>query len=229
MRVLVVEDELPVSHWIGSKLHSHGHHCKLSDNGKQALQLIRDEVFDVILLDNMLPEMNGIDVLTHLAGTPHPPVLILSANDQISDRIRGLKAGADDYLGKPFDFIELLLRLERLHDRTLKVPTHQKISIGYVTINLDKQEVCRHGKKVLLTGKEFKILQVLAEYRGKTVTRNMLLEKVWGYHFDPQTNILDVHLSKLRNKLNGSKDEPPIIRTIRSVGYALGYSECQSA
>jgi two-component system OmpR family response regulator len=228
MRVLVVEDELPVSHWISSKLHSHGHHCKLADNGKQALKLIKNEVFDVVLLDNMLPEMNGIEVLTHLADTPHPPVLILSANDQISDRIRGLKAGADDYLGKPFDFIELLLRLERLYDRTLKMSVSQEIRIGKVTINLERQEVTRNGKKVLLTAKEFKLLQVLAEHQGKTVTRNMLLEKVWGYHFDPQTNILDVHLSKLRNKLNSSKEEQPIIRTIRSVGYALGCSECQS-
>ncbi|MCE0495918.1 response regulator transcription factor [Vibrio salinus] len=222
MRVLVVEDELPVSHWISSKLHSYGHNCKLSDNGKQALNLIKNEVFDVVLLDNMLPEMNGIDVLNQLVDTPHPPILILSANDQISDRIHGLKAGADDYMGKPFDFIELLLRLERLHDRTTKIQNTHDIHVSNVVINLEKRNVTLGGKKVLLTGKEFELLQVLAEHKGKAVTRNMLLERVWGYQFDPQTNILDVHMSKLRNKLNINKEETPIIRTIRSVGYALG-------
>ncbi len=222
MRVLVVEDEIPVSHWISSKLHTSGHRCKLCGNGREALKLIRSEVFDAVVLDNMLPEMNGIDVLQHLSDTPHPPVLILSANDQISDRIEGLKAGADDYLGKPFDFTELLLRLERLHQRSSAHSQVQQVSIGCVNIDLNNHVVTREGKNIPLTGKEFKLLQVLTEHRGKAVTRNMLLERVWGYHFDPQTNILDVHLSKLRNKLNSSKDEQPIIRTIRSVGYALG-------
>ncbi|MZI92879.1 response regulator [Vibrio sp. CAIM 722] len=222
MRVLVVEDEIPVSHWISSKLHSHGHNCKLSANGKQALDLIQNEVFDAVVLDNMLPEMTGIEVLQQLSDGSHPPILILSANDQISDRINGLKAGADDYLGKPFDFTELLLRLERLYARTHKNSTSSALKIGSVSIDLEEQEVTRDGKKILLTSKEFKLLQVLAEHKGKAVTRNMLLERVWGYHFDPQTNILDVHLSKLRNKLNSSHDEQPIIKTIRSVGYSLG-------
>ncbi|WPC75679.1 MULTISPECIES: response regulator transcription factor [Vibrio] len=222
MRVLIVEDEIPVSHWISSKLQSNGHTCKLSDNGAQALALIQNEVFDVVVLDNMLPEMTGIEVLNNLQNTPHPPVLILSANDQTSDRILGLKSGADDYLGKPFDFTELLLRLERLYHRSQKITSQHTTQIGSVNIDVEQQKVTRNGKNVLLTSKEFKLLQVLLEHRGKTVTRNMLLERVWGYNFDPQTNILDVHLSKLRNKLNSNEDAEPLIRTIRSKGYSLG-------
>ncbi|MBU1296461.1 response regulator transcription factor [Marinomonas polaris] len=221
MRILVVEDDASVSHWISSKLHVSGHICKLVDNGEDALKLIKKEVFDVILLDRVLPKLDGIQLLGLLGNTPHPPILILSANDQISDRIEGLRAGADDYLGKPFDFTELLLRLERLYFRTKKVASSNLIKIKDMMINLELHEVTRSGQKIDLTNKEFKLLYVLAEHPGQTVTRSMLLEKAWGYHFDPQTNILDVHLSKLRHKLDGGSNNP-IIRTIRSVGYALG-------
>ncbi|MGO2356207.1 MAG: response regulator transcription factor, partial [Marinomonas foliarum] len=175
----------------------------------------------VILLDRSLPKLDGIQLLRLLESIPHPPILILSANDQISDRIEGLRAGADDYLGKPFDFTELLLRLERLYFRTKSVASSNLIKIKDMMINLELHEVTRSGKKIDLTNKEFKLLYVLAEHPGQTVTRSMLLEKAWGYHFDPQTNILDVHLSKLRHKLDGGSKNP-IIRTIRSVGYALG-------
>lgn len=221
MRILVVEDDASVSHWISSKLHMSGHICKLVDNGEDALKLIKKEVFDVILLDRSLPKLDGIQLLRLLESIPHPPILILSANDQISDRIEGLRAGADDYLGKPFDFTELLLRLERLYFRTKSVASSNLIKIKDMMINLELHEVTRSGKKIDLTNKEFKLLYVLAEHPGQTVTRSMLLEKAWGYHFDPQTNILDVHLSKLRHKLDGGSKNP-IIRTIRSVGYALG-------
>ncbi|MBJ7536149.1 response regulator transcription factor [Marinomonas transparens] len=221
MRILIVEDDVSVSHWINSKLHASGHSCKLVDNGEDALKFIKNEVFDVILLDRILPKVDGIEVLNTLGSDPHPPVLILSANDQISDRIEGLKAGADDYLGKPFDFTELLLRLERLYCRTKKVASSNLIKIKDMMINLELHEVTRSGERIDLTNKEFKLLYVLAEHPGQTVTRSMLLEKAWGYQFDPQTNVLDVHLSKLRNKLDGGSKNP-IIRTIRSVGYALG-------
>ncbi|ETX09921.1 transcriptional regulator [Marinomonas ushuaiensis DSM 15871] len=222
MRVLIVEDDASVSHWISSKLHKSGHSCKLVDNGKDALKLIKEEVFDVILLDRIIPIIDGIQLLGMLDSTPHPPILILSANDQISDRIEGLKAGADDYLGKPFDFTELLLRLERLYFRTKKVTTSSNlIKIKDIMIDLELHEVTRSGLRIDLTNKEFKLLYVLAEHPGQTVTRSMLLEKAWGYHFDPQTNVLDVHLSKLRQKLDGDSKKP-IIRTIRSVGYAIG-------
>ncbi|SDI85659.1 two-component system, OmpR family, response regulator [Pseudomonas flavescens] len=221
MRVLVVEDDVAVSHWISSKLHASGHNCKMVDNGEGALQIIQTEAFDVVVLDRILPKMDGIEVLTRLNGRSHPPILILSANDQTSDRIEGLRAGADDYLGKPFDFTELLLRLELLIRRRPQAQSGESLHIEDLRIDLGRREVSRSGQRIDLTDKEFKLLQVLAENRGQTVTRSMLLEKVWGYHFDPQTNLIDVHLSKLRNKID--KDfKPALLRTIRAIGYVLG-------
>ena len=221
MRVLVVEDDASVGHWISSKLHASGHNCKMVDNGEGALQIIQSEAFDVVVLDRILPKMDGIEVLSRLNGRSHPPILILSANDQTADRIEGLRAGADDYLGKPFDFTELLLRLELLTRRRPSAHTDDNLQIADLHIDFNRREVSRRGQRIDLTDKEFKLLQVLAENRGQTVTRSMLLEKVWGYHFDPQTNLIDVHLSKLRNKID--KDfTPALLRTIRAIGYVLG-------
>jgi two-component system OmpR family response regulator len=221
MRILVVEDDASVGHWISSKLHASGHNCKITDNGEGALLLIKNEAFDVVVLDRILPKMDGLEVLTHLKDCSRPPVLILSANDQTADRIEGLRAGADDYLGKPFDFTELLLRLELLTRRHALAQSSDNLQIEDLRIDLGRREVSRRGQHIDLTDKEFKLLQVLAENRGQTVTRSMLLEKVWGYHFDPQTNLIDVHLSKLRNKID--KDfTPALLRTIRAIGYVLG-------
>ncbi|TBU90021.1 response regulator transcription factor [Phytopseudomonas dryadis] len=221
MRVLVIEDDVSVGHWISSKLQASGHNCRMVDNGEGALQMIQNEAFDVVVLDRILPKMDGIEVLTRLHGRPHPPILILSANDQTADRIEGLRAGADDYLGKPFDFTELLLRLELLTRRRPQMQAGESLHIEDLCIDLGRREVSRSGQRIDLTDKEFKLLQVLAEHRGQTVTRSMLLEKVWGYHFDPQTNLIDVHLSKLRNKID--KDfKPALLRTIRAIGYVLG-------
>lgn len=221
MRVLVVEDDSSVSHWLGSKLHAYGHNCRLIDNGEGALQILKNEAFDVVILDRMLPRMDGIEVLNRLHGVARPPILILSANDQSSDRVEGLRAGADDYLGKPFDFTELLLRLELLARRHNQTAQEDCIQVEDMQIDLTRREVTRAGKRIDLTDKEFKLLQVLAEHVGQTVTRGMLLEKVWGYHFDPQTNLIDVHLSKLRNKLDKGF-ERAMIRTVRAIGYVFG-------
>lgn len=221
MRVLVVEDDISVSHWLGSKLHACGHNCRLIDNGEGALRMIRDEAFDVVILDRMLPAMDGIEVLSQLHGQPRPPILILSANDQVSDRVEGLRAGADDYLGKPFDFTELLLRLELLARRRQHTTAEDRLQIEDLSIDLNRREVTRAGQRIDLTDKEFKLLQVLTEHLGQTVTRGMLLEKVWGYHFDPQTNLIDVHLSRLRNKIDKGFARQ-LIRTVRAIGYVLG-------
>ncbi|TBU95561.1 response regulator transcription factor [Stutzerimonas kirkiae] len=221
MRVLVVEDDASVSHWIGSKLHASGHNFRLADDGEGALQMIQNEAFDVVILDRVLPRMDGIELLNRLNGRARPPILVLSANDQIADRVEGLRAGADDYLGKPFDFTELLLRLELLAKRNTHLQQDERLHIEDLCIDLNRREVQRNGNSIDLTDKEFKLLQVLAEHQGQTVTRAMLLEKVWGYHFDPQTNLIDVHLSKLRNKIDKGF-ERPLIRTIRAIGYVLG-------
>ena len=222
MRVLVVEDDPNVGHWLSSKLHSSGHTCRTIDNGETALEMIQNEAFDVVVLDRGLPKLSGIEVLRRLAGKAYPPVLILSANDQPSERVEGLQAGAQDYLGKPFNFTELLLRLDLLVSRNhFSTTKKNQIYVSDLFIDLSRREVSRNGKLINLTDKEFKLLQVLAERHGQTVTRSMLLEKVWGYHFDPQTNLIDVHLSKLRTKIDKGFDKA-LIRTVRAIGYVLG-------
>lgn len=221
MRVLVVEDDDHVRHWLGCKLRACGHACRLVETGECALRSIREEVFDVVLMDRMLPAMTGLDVLTELNGQPHPPVMILSALDGPEDRVDGLRAGAEDYLGKPFHFTELLVRLEILaRRRAAQAAEDGRLAADDLTLDTVTREVRRAGRKVELTDKEFRLLAVLMTHRGQTVPRAMLLEKVWGYTFDPQTNLIDVHMSKLRTKIDKDFDRP-LIKTIRSVGYVL--------
>lgn len=221
MRILVVEDDASVSHWLSSKLHSCGHDCRLVGDGEGALQMIRQEAFDVVVLDRILPKIDGIEVLNRLHGEPRPPVLILSANDATSDRVDGLRAGAEDYLGKPFDFTELLLRLEIMARRRSPGSTEGLIIIQDLQLDIALRKVTRGGATIDLTDKEFRLLHLLAEHTGQTVTRAMVLERVWGYHFDPQTNLIDVHMSKLRSKIDKGY-AVPLLRTIRSTGYVLG-------
>lgn len=221
MRVLIVEDDPRVRHWLGTKLQQNGHDCRLTDTGEQALELIRDEAFDAVLLDRMLPGIDGIGVLRALAD-PHPPVMVLSAVDQPCDRVEGLRAGAGDYLGKPFDFTELLLRLEGLAKwRALPAEADWITRLEDLCIDWRARRVSRGGQPIDLTEKEFALLQVLATNVGRTVTRAMLLEKVWGYQFDPQTNLIDVHVSKLRSKIDRNFSRS-LLRTVRAVGYVLG-------
>ncbi|THF67237.1 response regulator transcription factor [Pseudothauera nasutitermitis] len=222
MRVLIVEDDPQVSYWLGCKLQGCGHGCRLVDSGEQALEIMASEAFDAVLLDRMLPGMDGIEVLRAMRGRSHPPVMILSAVDESGDRVEGLRAGAEDYLGKPFDFTELLLRLEGLVRRCGVLPDDEKVLVlDDLVIDLRQRRVTRGGEAIDLTEKEFALLQVLAENLGRTVTRAMLLEKVWGYQFDPQTNLIDVHVSKLRGKIDRNFPRT-LLRTVRSVGYALG-------
>jgi len=220
MNVLIVEDDPQLGGWLHRKLQLAGHHSTLVDSGNSALSLVACGSFDAIVLDRMLPDIDGLDVLHALHGQQHPPVMVLSAVDAASDRVAGLRAGAEDYLGKPFNFTELLVRLEILVRRCL--PDHsQQQQIGELLINYRARKVSRAGLAIELTEKEFDLLCVLAETPGKTVSRSVLLEKVWGYQFDPQTNLIDVHVSKLRSKLD-RQFATPLLRTIRSVGYALG-------
>lgn len=222
MRILIVEDDPRVSHWLSIKLKGSGHGCRVVDNGEDALQLMSVEAFDVVVLDRMLPGIDGIQVLKNLRQRSHPPVMVLSAVDQPGDRVEGLRAGAEDYLGKPFDFTELLLRLEGLVRRRQAAGENDRVlQLDELTIDLRQRRVMRGEQRIVLTEKEFELLRVLAENLGRTVTRAMLLEKVWGYQFDPQTNLIDVHVSKLRNKIERG-DSRSLLRTVRAVGYVLG-------
>lgn len=222
VRVLIVEDDARVSYWLSCRLQDCGHNCRLVESGECALELVGREAFDAMLIDRMLPGMSGIDVLHALQGKPHPPAMVLSAVDQPADRVEGLRAGAMDYLGKPFDFNELLLRLEGLVRRQASAGLASPV-LQIEDLNIDRQsrQVSRAGQRIELTEKEYALLLVLAESPGRTVTRAMLLEKVWGYQFDPQTNLIDVHMSKLRAKIDRNHAHA-LLRTVRAVGYALG-------
>lgn len=221
MRVLLAEDDSKVSYWLGSKLQASGHRCHLVDNGESALLALESEAFDVVILDRMMPRLGGLEVLRQLRGKSHPPVIVLSAVDQPSDRVEGLRAGASDYLGKPFHFTELLVRIELLARRHLpQEGDPHTLGAGDLVMDLVARSVTRQDQPIDLTEKEFKLLQVLLEHKGQTVTRSMLLEHVWGYTFDPQTNLIDVHMSKLRHKIDKGYARP-LLRTIRAAGYVL--------
>ncbi|MFT4190925.1 MAG: response regulator transcription factor [Comamonas sp.] len=222
MRILLVEDDSKVSDWLGSKLQAQGHVCVPVDSGEAALQAIVEQAFDIIILDRMLPGIDGIEVLERLRGQPHPPVIILSTIDQPSERVAGLRAGAEDYLGKPFEFAELLVRMELLVRRAGPAPgPAAQLVIQDLRIDLIQRQVARAGQRIDLTDKEFSLLRTLAEHAGQTVPRGMLLEKVWGLQFDPQTNLIDVHVSKLRAKIDKGF-ATPLLRTVRATGYVLG-------
>ncbi|MCK9511356.1 MAG: response regulator transcription factor [Pigmentiphaga sp.] len=222
MRILIVEDDSKVSYWLVSKLQACGHQCTLVDNGRLALDTVAREAFDVMVLDRMLPVMDGMEVLAHLRDRRRPSILVLSAVDQPDDRVAGLRAGADDYLGKPFHFSELLARLDVLARRGASAAELRVLNLRDLSMDVLQREVRRGGQRLDLTDKEFQLLRVLLEHSGQVVTRSMLLQKVWGYEFDPQTNLIDVHVSKLRAKLDDKRFGAPLLRTVRSVGYALG-------
>ncbi|MDQ8034715.1 DNA-binding response regulator [Bordetella genomosp. 1] len=222
MRILLVEDDSKVSYWLTHKFQSSGHHCSPVDCGEDALSLLNSEAFDIIVLDRMLPGIDGLEVLRRLSGRPHPPIIILSAVDQASQRVEGLRAGAQDYLGKPFDFHELLVRMELLIRRSDDAQHGgTQLCVDDLQIDLVRRKVTRSGRPITLTDKEFLLLSTLAEHAGQTVPRDMLLEKVWGLQFDPRTNLIDVHVSKLRSKID--KDfTRPLLKTVRAAGYVLG-------
>ncbi|NIF21515.1 MULTISPECIES: response regulator transcription factor [Pantoea] len=222
MRVLVVDDDSTLCHWLGDKLHSHGHSFRLIHDGTEALQAIEQEVYDVVLLDRMLPGMDGFSVLRALHDRPHPPVMLLSALDRDVDRVMGLELGAEDYLGKPFNMSELCLRLEIIVGRDKRLHKQsQVLTFADLTVDCIQRSAWRGGKRIELTDKEIKVLMLLMEHPGKIISRTLLLERVWGYQFDPQTNLIDVHLSKLRAKIDKGFSLP-LIKTLRSVGYCLG-------
>ena len=221
MRILLIEDDSKVSYWLASKFQNSGHHCVPVDSCERALNTLDQQAFDIVVLDRMLSGMDGMEVLRRMHGRPHPPVIILSAVDQAFDRVEGLRAGAQDYVGKPFDFPELMVRMELLVQRNDEAPrTTACLNVRDLQIDLMRRKVTRSGRDISLTDKEFLLLRTLAEHAGQTVPRGMLLEKVWGLQFDPQTNLIDVHVSKLRSKID--KDfAQPLLKTVRAMGYTL--------
>jgi two-component system OmpR family response regulator len=222
MRVLVVEDDKDVAGFVVKGLKEAGHLVEHADNGRDGLFIAASQEFDAIILDRMLPGgVDGLRVLETLRGQKNEtPVLFLSAMAQVDDRVRGLKAGGDDYLTKPFAFSELLARVEALARRTRASGPETKLQVGDLEMDLLSRTVRRRGQKVDLQPREFRLLEYLMRHAGQVVTRTMLLEGVWDYHFDPQTNVIDVHVSRLRQKIDKPFDAP-LLHTVRSAGYML--------
>jgi two-component system OmpR family response regulator len=222
MRILLVEDDKDVGGFVAKGLREAGHVVEHADNGRDGLFLAASENFDAIILDRMLPGgVDGLRLLETLrTQNNHTPVLFLSALAQVDDRIRGLKAGGDDYLTKPFVFAELLARVEALARRSKNEGPQTKLTVADLEMDLLARSVRRAGQKIDLQPREFRLLEYLMRHAGQVVTRTMLLEGVWDYHFDPQTNVIDVHVSRLRQKV----DKPfatALIQTIRNAGYML--------
>ncbi|BAK83692.1 DNA-binding response regulator [Komagataeibacter medellinensis] len=223
MHILVVEDDPTVRNFVAKGLKEAGHLVELTDNGKDGLFMAVSEKFDLIILDRMLPGgIDGVRLLeTIRAQNNATPVLLLSALADVDDRVQGLKAGGDDYVTKPFAFSELLARVEALGRRgRTEVAPQTKLELADLEIDLLSRTVRRAGQKIDLQPREFRLLEYLTRHAGQVVTRTMLLEGVWDYHFDPQTNVIDVHVSRLRQKV----DKPfgtPLIHTIRNAGYML--------
>lgn len=222
MRILLVEDDPEVARFVAKGLRESGHVVDSVDNGRDGLFLAASEAYDVIVLDRMLPAgMDGVRLVETLRATgSRVPVLFLSAMAQVDERVRGLKAGGDDYLTKPFAFAELLARIEALGRRPRGEAPLTRLAIGDLEMDLLARSVRRAGQVIELKPREFRLLEVLLRHAGQVVTRTMLLEAVWDYHFDPQTNVIDVHVSRLRQKVDKGFAYP-LIHTVRNAGYMV--------
>lgn len=224
MRILVIEDDPQVLSYLCKGLQEKGHTVDQAGDGREGLFMATTETYDVIILDRMLPKLDGLTLLKTLRGSGNTvPVLILSALGEVDDRVVGLKSGGDDYLVKPFSFEELHARVEVLSRRNQAGAASEEptlLSCGKVTLNLLSRKVTMDGAPIDLQPREFRLLAYLIRHKGQVVTRTMLLENVWDYHFDPQTNVIDVHISRLRRKLE-QEGQPPFIRTVRGAGYVI--------
>ncbi|GLQ98276.1 response regulator transcription factor [Dyella mobilis] len=222
MQCLLIEDDIQTARFVHDALLRAGHEVTLCGDGASGLVQASTRAWDVIVLDRMLPGgMDGLTVLSTLrARNDQTPVLVLSALASLDERVRGLRGGCDDYLTKPFAFEELLARLEAL-GRRASVPGNSHIFVvGDLSVDTRTRRVLRGGKPIALQPREYQLLEYLVRRQGEVVTRKMLLEAVWGYHFDPETNVIDVQMSRLRNKVD--RDHPTaLIHTVRGVGYTI--------
>ena len=222
MRCLVIEDEADTARYVCNGIEEAGHTATLVRDGVNGLHLASNEHWDVIILDRMLP--GGVDGLSIISTIRHlgktTPVLILSALASLDERVRGLRGGGDDYLTKPFAFSELLARLEALLRRATTSEDSRELSVADLRLDLRTRRAERAGKPIALQPREFRLLEYLVRHQRQVVTRTMLLEAVWDYYFDPQTNVIDVQISRLRRKID--KDfSPQLLRTVRGAGYMI--------
>ena len=222
MKLLLVEDNERVARFVKKGLTEAGHTVDHADNGRDGMYHAVSEPYDAIVMDRMLPGgVDGLAIVEALRqGGNRVPILILSALDGVDDRIHCLKSGGDDYLVKPFAFGELLARLDALLRRSQHQPVETTMTLDDLCMDMLAHKVTRAGRPVALQPREFKLLEYLMRHANQVVTRTMLLENVWDYHFDPQTNVIDVHVSKLRQKIDAGFGKP-LLRTVRNAGYML--------
>ena len=220
MKILLIEDDRQTADYIAKGLRQHGHVIDRADNGRDGLYLATGERYDVMVVDRNLPKMDGLSLVkaARTSGTT-TPVLFLTTMSGVDDRVEGLEAGADDYLVKPFAFAELLARVSALARRP-PIAATTSLKVGDLEVDLLSRAVTRAGKRIELLAQELKILEYLMRHAGEIVTRTMLLEKVWDFHFDPKTNIVETHISRLRAKIDKGFDKP-LLHTVRGAGYVI--------
>jgi len=221
MKILIVEDDTEAASYIARGLAEVGHAADVATDGDAALEMGRSADYDVAIVDRMLPKRDGLSVIATLRDRgKQMPILVLSALAQVDDRVKGLRAGGDDYLTKPYAFTELLARVEALGRRKQTAEFETVYRVGDLELDRLSQRVTRSGQPIVLQPREFRLLEYLMRNAGQVVTRTMLLENVWEYHFDPQTNVIDVHISRLRAKIDKAFDKP-LLHTVRGAGYVL--------
>ena len=224
MKILLIEDDLSTLNFIKKGLKESGHIVDAFSNGNDGLDAAYLGEHDVIILDRMLPEIDGLTIVTKIRNNKiTTPVLFLSALGEVNDRVKGLKAGGDDYLAKPFSFSELIARIEALNRRQNPKSDLDILKADDLFLNKKTRKVTRNSILINLQPQEYKLLEVLMENSNEVITRTMLLEKVWDLHFDPQTNIIDVHISRLRKKIDKDHDVQ-LLHTIRGAGYSIQYN-----
>jgi two-component system OmpR family response regulator len=222
MRVLLIEDDAHTAAFIGKAMKEDGHALDRADNGKDGLFLASTESYDVLIIDRMLPGLDGLTVLRTLRGAGNrTPAILLTALADVEHRVEGLRAGADDYLAKPFAYAELSARVDSVLRRALPAGdgTPTVLKVADLELDLLSRRASRGGRRIELQPREFRLLEYLMRQAGQVVTRTMLLEAVWDYHFDPQTNVIDVHISRLRQKIDVEGE--PLLQTVRGAGYRL--------
>ena len=221
MKLLIVEDDAEAARYLAQALKEAGHIADVAHDGELGLEMALANPYDVLIIDRMLPRRDGLSLITALrAQENRTPVLILSALGQVDDRVLGLRAGGDDYLAKPYAFAECLARVEALARRQNPQTAQLNYKVGDLVLDRLAHRVIRGGEDITLQPREFRLLEYLMRHAGQVVTRTMLLENVWDYHFDPQTNVIDVHISRLRGKIE-RENGPPLLHTVRGAGYMI--------
>jgi len=221
MRILLVEDDLKIASFIVKGLRATGYAIDHTVDGEEGLHLALTEPYDTAIIDIMLPKLDGLALIERMRKEKvNTPVIILSAKDSIDDRVKGLQTGGDDYLTKPFAFSELLARVQALIRRAGGISEPTQLNVGELSVNLLTREVTRGGKKIELQPLEFSLLEYLMRNKGRIVSKTMIMEHVWDYNFDPQTNVVEVRISRLRDKIDRGVDRK-LIHTVRGVGYVL--------